>query len=92
MRPSTMLSARRGSRQAYRLAATAGKALAKDNGPRVAVFDINGFDTHAAQGGSNGEHADKLYNLDRIFGKLRESLGSTFDNTLIVTLMNLVEK
>jgi uncharacterized protein (DUF1501 family) len=92
MRPSTMLSARRGSRQAYRLAATAGKALAKDNGPRVAVFDINGFDTHAAQGGSNGEHADKLYNLDRIFGKLRESLGSTFDNTLIVTLTEFGRK
>ena len=41
-------------------------ALSKSDGPRVAVFDINGFDTHAAQGGSNGEHADKIYNLDKI--------------------------
>ena len=43
-----------GSRKAYRLAETAGKELAKSDGPRVAVFDINGFDTHAAQGGANG--------------------------------------
>ena len=91
MRPTSMLSSR-GSRKAYRLAGIAGKALAKANGPRVAVFDINGFDTHAAQGGSNGEHADKLYNLDKIFGKLHESLGSSFDNTLIVTLTEFGRK
>ena len=82
MRPYSMLSGR-GSRKAYRLAGTAAKALAKPDGPRVAVFDINGFDTHAAQGGSDGEHADKLYNLDKIFGKLRENLGTTFDLSLI---------
>ena len=91
MRPYSMLSGR-GSRKAYRLAGTAAKALAKPNGPRVAVFDINGFDTHAAQGGSDGEHADKLYNLDKIFGKLRENLGTSFDDTLIVTLTEFGRK
>ena len=91
LRPSSMLSGR-GSRKAYKLAATAAKALAREDGPRVAVFDINGFDTHAAQGGSNGEHANKLYNLDKIFGRLRENLGSTFDDTLIVTLTEFGRK
>lgn len=91
MRPYSMLSGR-GSRKAYRLAETAAKALAKPDGPRVAVFDINGFDTHAAQGGSDGEHADKLYNLDKIFGKLRENLGTSFDDTLIVTLTEFGRK
>ena len=91
MRPYSMLSGR-GSRKAYRLAGTAAKALAKPDGPRVAVFDINGFDTHAAQGGSNGEHADKLYNLDKIFGKLRKNLGTSFDDTLIVTLTEFGRK
>ena len=91
MRPYSMLSGR-GSRKAYRLAGTAAKALAKPDGPRVAVFDINGFDTHAAQGGSDGEHADKLYNLDKIFGKLRENLGTSFDDTLIVTLTEINRK
>ena len=91
MRPYSMLSGT-GSRKAYRLAGTAAKALAMPNGPRVAVFDINGFDTHAAQGGSNGEHADKLYNLDKIFGKLRENLGTSFNDTLIVTLTEFGRK
>ena len=91
MRPISMLSGN-GSRKAYRLAGTAAKALAKSNGPRVAVFDINGFDTHAAQGGSIGEHADKLYNLDKIFGELSKNLGSTFDDTLILTLTEFGRK
>ena len=91
MRPYSMLSGS-GSRKAYRLAETAGKELAKADGPRVAVFDINGFDTHAAQGGSNGEHADKLYNLDRIFGQLRTHLGSAFKDTLIITLTEFGRK
>ena len=91
MRPYSMLSGS-GSRKAYRLAEAAGKELAKANGPRVAVFDINGFDTHAAQGGSNGEHADKLYNLDRIFGRLRTHLGSAFEDTLIITLTEFGRK
>ena len=91
MRPYSMLSGS-GSRKAYRLAGTAAQALARADGPRVAVFDMNGFDTHAAQGGSNGEHAEKLYNLDKIFGTLRKNLGSTFDNTLIVTLTEFGRK
>ena len=91
MRPYSMLSGS-GSRKAYRLAGTAAQALARADGPRVAVFDMNGFDTHAAQGGSNGEHADKLYNLDKIFGTLRKNLGSSFDNTLIVTLTEFGRK
>ena len=91
MRPYSMLSGS-GSRKAYRLAETAGKELAKTNGPRVAVFDINGFDTHAAQGGSYGEHADKLHNLDRIFGRLRTHLGSAFEDTLIITLTEFGRK
>ena len=91
MRPYSMLSGN-GSRKAHRLAGTAAKALAKADGPRIAVFDINGFDTHAAQGGSNGEHADKLYNLDKIFKALHKNLGSAFDDTLIVTLTEFGRK
>ena len=91
MRPYSMLSGK-GSRKAHRLAGTAAKALSKADGPRVAVFDINGFDTHAAQGGANGEHADKLYNLDKIFGTLQKNLGPTFKDTLIVTLTEFGRK
>ena len=38
------------------LARQAAKYLRKPNGPRVAVFEVNGFDTHAAQGGVDGTH------------------------------------
>ena len=38
--------------------------MAKEDGPRVAVFDLDGFDTHASQGNGNGEHSDKLAEFD----------------------------
>ena len=68
------------------LARIAGTELKKEYGPRVAVFEIFGFDTHAAQGGADGEHGQKLKILDETFGVLKKQLGKTFDNTLILTL------
>ena len=55
-------------------------------GPKVAVFDLEGFDTHTAQGTDNGEHADNLQDVDLIFKNLHAGMGSDFDNTLILTL------
>ena len=52
-RPVSMLKST-SSRDAHDLARTASRMLAKDDGPRVAVFDIEGFDTHASQGGGEG--------------------------------------
>ena len=43
-----------------KLAKIAGQQLREVNGPNVAVFDLSGFDTHADQGGSFGQHADNL--------------------------------
>ena len=76
-----------GSRKNWSLAANAGEELSKSNGPRVAVFEIDGFDTHAAQGATNGAHADCLSDYDRILKGLKQSMSKdAFDNTLIVTL------
>ena len=55
-------------------------------GPKVAVFDLEGFDTHTAQGTDNGEHADNLQDVDLIIKNLHAGMGSDFDNTLILTL------
>ena len=55
-------------------------------GPKVAVFDLEGFDTHTAQGTDNGEHADNLQDVDLIIKNLHDGMGSDFDNTLILTL------
>ena len=55
-------------------------------GPKVAVFDLEGFDTHTAQGTDNGEHADNLQDVDLIIKNLHAGMGGDFDNTLILTL------
>ena len=68
------------------LAREAGTLLKEPNGPRVAVFEVGGFDTHAAQGGVEGTHSDCLSEMDLIFATLKKRLKEEFDNTLIVTL------
>ena len=68
------------------LAQQAAEQLADPLGPRVAVFDIGGFDTHAAQGGADGAHGEKLAEYDRVLNILARGLKKEMDNTLIVTL------
>ena len=69
------------------LATNAANELSKPDGPRVAVFEVDGFDTHAAQGATNGAHADCLSDYDNIIRSLKSSMNKeTFDNTLILTL------
>ena len=60
--------------------------MKEPDGPRVAVFEVGGFDTHAAQGGVEGTHSDCLKEMDLIFRTLKNRLKKDFDNTLIVTL------
>ena len=74
------------SRKNSSLALKAGLELKKINGPRVAVFEVDGFDTHAAQGGVNGSHSDSLIEMDSIFKSLEKGLGNEIENTLVLTL------
>ena len=76
-----------GSDDNWSLASNAGEQLSKQNGPSVAVFEIDGFDTHAAQGATNGAHADCLSDYDKIVKGLKQSMTKdAFKNTLIITL------
>ena len=76
-----------GSDKAWILATNAGTELSRPDGPRVAVFEVDGFDTHAAQGATNGAHADCLSDYDDIVRSLKNSMTKdAFDNTLILTL------
>ena len=52
-RPLSMMSGRKNKNLAN-LARIAGNEMKKADGPRVAVFEVFGFDTHAAQGGAAG--------------------------------------
>ncbi len=75
------------SDKSWILATNAGTELSRPDGPRVAVFEVDGFDTHAAQGATNGAHADCLSDYDNIVRSLKSSMTKdAFDNTLILTL------
>ena len=67
------------------LAMKAGKLLSNPNGPRVAVFEVNGFDTHAAQGGINGTHTRCLVEMDTIIQNLKISR-TAYANSIILTV------
>ncbi len=65
---------------------TAGKLLAADNGPRVAVFDATGWDTHANEGTSQGALAIRLRGLDGALMALKTSLGPVWSRTAVLVM------
>jgi uncharacterized protein (DUF1501 family) len=77
---------RRGAPYKEIIHATAG-FLKSDDGPRVAVFDASGWDTHANEGGAEGQLAARLAGLDSGMRSLKDELGPVWRDTavLIVT-------
>lgn len=61
-----------------RLAAT---FLAKPDGPRIAMIETGGWDTHTAQA---GRLAAQLRQLDTLLASLRDGLGSTWNETVVL--------
>ena len=68
------------------LTQNAAYSLRDPNGSRVAVFEVNGFDTHAAQGGIDGTHTNCLLRMDRIFAGLKFHLKDAYKDTIILTV------
>jgi len=66
------------------LADAAGKMLADPNGPRIAVFDALGWDTHAGQGAAKGRLAGALTGLQASLTSLRSALGPAWKDTVVV--------
>ena len=58
--------------------------LKREDGPRVAMFDTTGWDTHANEGGAQGQLALRLRGLDAGLRALRESLGPVWRNTVVL--------
>jgi len=75
-----------GKRKNKNLAKQAAVYLRKSDGPRVAVFEVNGFDTHAAQGGVDGTHTKCLVEMDDIIKNLKENLKEAYNDTVILTV------
>ncbi len=73
------------SRQmASTLARKAGEMLAAASGPRIAVLEMGGWDTHANQMNPNGALANNLRNLDAALSTLRESLGAAWRHSVVL--------
>ena len=62
----------------------AGKLLAAPGGPRVAVLDTGGWDTHFNQGAGDGQLARRLQSLDAALDALKTALGPVWAKTAVV--------
>jgi uncharacterized protein (DUF1501 family) len=58
--------------------------LKRDDGPRVAMFDTTGWDTHANEGGAQGQLALRLRGLDAALSALKDSLGPVWRKTAVL--------
>lgn len=74
-----------GQRQANMVpvAETAGRMLARADGPRIAVLEAYGWDTHVGQGAADGQLARRLANLDAAMTAFRKGLGEAWNDTVV---------
>lgn len=72
-------------RQQFRQAAqAAGRLLAPANGPKIAVLDLGGWDTHANQGSARGRLALALATLAEGLDDLAGGLGDAWRDTAVL--------
>jgi len=71
-----------GNRQdATALGRMAAGFLARADGPRIAMIETSGWDTHSGQ---DARLARQLFGLDGLIGGLREGLGATWAQTVVL--------
>lgn len=68
------------------VAAAAGKFLAAADGPRIAVLEATGWDTHANQGAERGQLANRLSGLDQALNGLRTALAGAWARSAILVV------
>ncbi len=66
------------------LARKAGDMLASARGPRVAVLELGGWDTHANQANPEGALAGNLRTLDAGLAALRDALGVAWERSVVL--------
>lgn len=60
--------------------------LTADGGPKIAVLEAGGWDTHQNQGNSTGSLANRLAGLDSGLAALRDGLGLTWSDTVVAVV------
>lgn len=66
------------------LVRTAAELLRREDGPRVAVFDTLGWDTHANEGGAQGALGTRLAALDGALRLLKEQMEAVWRDTAVI--------
>lgn len=74
------------AKQAKAMMTSTAKFLSEKNGPRIAVLESGGWDTHARQGTSNGRLASKFKALDQGISALHKELGSLWSQTVVMVV------
>lgn len=71
------------ARQIQTMSSATARFLRAKDGPRIAVLDAGGWDTHANQGTTTGALANRFAGLDDGVKTLREELGDTWSKTVV---------
>ena len=77
---------RQGLPAARQLGATLGGFMIQPDGPQVAAVSLDGFDTHANQGSSQGQLAIRLAYLDAALDGLATGLGPAWNDTAVIVV------
>lgn len=71
------------AQQLQTMASATARFLKAENGPRIAVLEAGGWDTHANQGATTGALANRLEGLDAGIATLRKELGKNWSKTVV---------
>ena len=69
--------------QIQTMAKATARFLNAEDGPRIAVLEAGGWDTHANQGAATGALANRFEGLDSGIATLRKELGQNWSNTVV---------
>jgi uncharacterized protein (DUF1501 family) len=58
--------------------------MTQPSGPQIIALSAEGFDTHANQGAAQGQLANRLAYLDALVDGLRQGLGDSWSETVVV--------
>lgn len=68
------------------VAKAAARLLTRADGPRIAVMDSGGWDTHAWQGTVRGRLAKKFHQLDSVLDNFRQDMGAAWQQTTVLVV------
>lgn len=75
-----------GNAQARQLGTSVAGFMMQPGGPQLVAVSLDGWDTHANQGGVDGTLAQRLAYLDAVVDGLQKGLGAEWNNTLALVV------